>query len=242
MIKAAEFSGLFSILTVKVILLIVRKYYKSIGNSMNIEFYFAFVITVFIASGIPGPSMLLGLTHGMRYGFKNTLYTATGNMVASSIQAIISIAGLGILIATSGTLFMIIKYIGAAYLIYLGIILWRSHGWDIPAKNDVSKKETAPKRNLFYQGFMVAAANPKAIVFFTALFPQFLNPKANSILFYIFMVTVVAVAAFTCLMVYAAGGHKIGQYFKRPNIGKLINKITGGFFIGGGTIIVLSED
>ena len=183
---------------------------------MNIEFYIAFVVTVFVASGIPGPSMLLGLTHGMRYGFKNTMYTATGNMVASSIQAIISIAGLGILIATSGTLFMIIKYIGAAYLIYLGIMLWRSPGWDVSSDNAAREQATAPKKNLFYQGFMVAAGNPKAIVFFTALFPQFLDPKATSVPFYIFMVTVVAVAAFTCLMVYAAGGHKIGQFFKRP--------------------------
>ena len=208
---------------------------------MTLEFCLVFIVTVFVASGIPGPSMLLGLTHGMRYGFKDTAYTASGNMLASSIQAIISIAGLGILIATSGTLFMIIKYIGAAYLIYLGIMLWKSPPWDMHGTEKTSKPTKVPHKKLFYQGFIVAAGNPKAIVFFTALFPQFLNPEIASLSLYIFMVTTVAIAAFTCLMIYAAGGQKIGHFFKNSDISKLVNKITGGAFVSGGLAIIYSN-
>lgn len=208
---------------------------------MTLEFCLVFITTVLIASGIPGPSMLLGLSHGMRYGFKNTAYTATGNMVASSIQAIVSIAGLGILIATSGTLFLMIKYIGAAYLIYLGIMLWKSPPWDMHGAEKAKQANKVSHKKLFYQGFIVAAGNPKAIVFFTALFPQFLNPEIASFSLYVFMVVTVAISAFICLMIYAVGGQKIGHFFKNANISKLINKITGGAFVGGGVAIIVSS-
>lgn len=88
---------------------------------MNAETWIAFLITLYTVSIIPGPSMLLALTHGLRFGAKAALATASGNMLASTIQAAVSIAGLGAIIAASGTIFFAIKYLGAVYLIYLGI-------------------------------------------------------------------------------------------------------------------------
>jgi threonine/homoserine/homoserine lactone efflux protein len=92
----------------------------------DLNFWIIYVLTVFVASIIPGPSMILALTHGIMHGTKLSLYTAFGNSIASMIQASIAITGIGIILTTSTTLFMIIKYIGALYLIYLGIKLFKT--------------------------------------------------------------------------------------------------------------------
>jgi len=208
---------------------------------MNLDTWMIFIFTLYAVSIIPGPSMIIALTHGMQYGAKATLATASGNTVASCLQAIISIAGLGAIIATSGTVFMVIKYLGAIYLIYLGIMLWRSPAWDMQSRSEDSKKGQAPLRKMFKQGFIIAIGNPKAIVFFTALFPQFLTAQSTSFSHYALMVLVTCSSAFICAMLYAIGGHKITQLLKTYNISKLINKITGGFFVSGGLGIMLSS-
>ena len=88
---------------------------------MNLKFILLYSFTVFIASIIPGPSMLLALNHGIKYGLKYTIFTALGNVTATFIQAVLSILGLSILLIQSEIIFYIIKYTGVAYLIFIGI-------------------------------------------------------------------------------------------------------------------------
>ena len=90
------------------------------------EFFLIYAATVFVASIIPGPSMILALTHGVKYGPGKTMATALGNTCASMIQATISIAGLGAVLTASQPMFLTLKYAGAAYLIYLGLNIWFS--------------------------------------------------------------------------------------------------------------------
>ena len=208
---------------------------------MNFDTWIVFVFTLYAVSIIPGPSMIIALTHGMQYGAKAALATASGNALASCIQAVVSIAGLGVIIATSGTVFMVIKYLGAIYLIYLGIMLWRSPAWYIQNRSQDHKKSQAPLIKMFKQGFIVAIGNPKAIVFFTAIFPQFLTTQSSSFSHYALMVLVTCSSAFICAMLYAIGGNKIAQLCKNSNISKFVNKITGGFFVTGGLGIMLSS-
>ena len=207
---------------------------------MSFDTWLIFIVTLYTVSIIPGPSMVLALTHGMQYGAKATIATAAGNTLASCIQAIISIAGLGVIIATSGTVFLIVKYLGALYLIYLGIMLWRSPDWDIKERPQGTKNK-APLLKMFNQGFIIAIGNPKAIVFFTALFPQFLNSQSTSLIHYTVMVLATCSCAFFCAMVYAISGNQIARLFKKSNISRFINKLTGGFFVTGGLAIMLSN-
>ncbi len=93
---------------------------------MSLEFWLLYAVTVFLASISPGPSMLLALTHGMKYGTRRTIATAAGNVIASLLQAAVSIAGLGAILTLSEGVFSVIRWLGAGYLIYLGIVTWRS--------------------------------------------------------------------------------------------------------------------
>lgn len=207
---------------------------------MSFETFILFMMTLYVVSIIPGPSMLLALTHGMRYGARASLATAAGNTVASAIQASISVVGLGVIIATSAPIFMAIKILGALYLVYLGIKLWRAPNWNVSGESVLPSQRT-PCLKLFNQGFLVAIGNPKAIVFFSALFPQFINPELTSFSYYLTMVALTASCAFVCVMVYAVGGQQVAGFFKKRNFAKAFNKITGGLFVGGGIAIALSE-
>src|SRR4030043_1076622 len=93
---------------------------------MSLKFFLVYSITIFVASIIPGPSMLLALTHGLKYGAKRTIASALGNLSITFLQAAVSIAGLGAILLASEGLFNIIKWVGAAYLLYMGIVIWRS--------------------------------------------------------------------------------------------------------------------
>ena len=145
---------------------------------MSFEFLLIYSVTVFVASILPGPSMLLALTHGIKYGAKRTIASALGNVSVTLLQTAISIAGLGAVLLASEGLFNIIKWTGAAYLIYMGISIWCSPNMRVPEKPNSHPAAKAPLRKMYLQGAFVTAGNPKAIVFFTAVFPQFVDHNA----------------------------------------------------------------
>jgi len=207
---------------------------------MNIEFCLVYVSVVFIASIIPGPSMLLALTHGIEYGYKKSVFTALGNTMASVIQAIIAISGLSIIFASSGIVFELIRYAGAIYLIYLGIMLFKA-----PKQNalhvNIKKDKNISASKMFTQAFLIASGNPKAIIFFTALFPQFLSKGSGELMEYVFMILSLALIAFLCMMIYSIAGHKANGFFQSSRIGKYLNQITGGIFIVIGSAVALKN-
>ncbi|NDV22398.1 LysE family translocator [Desulfovibrio sp. JC022] len=207
---------------------------------MSIEFWSVYVMTVFLASIIPGPSMILALTHGIKYGARRAIATALGNSVASFLQAVVSIAGLGALLAASETAFMLVKYAGAAYLVWLGIGVLLSGDFNFEDSGH-GEKETISTRKLFLQGFWVAAGNPKAIVFFSALFPQFISSGQASIQHFAMLLTLLTVIAFGCMMIYACGGEKIKGILKGTAICRYINKALGTAFVGLGISLACSK-
>ena len=208
---------------------------------MSLEFFLVYSITVFVATIVPGPSMLLALTHGMKYGAKRTIASALGNLSITLIQAAISIAGLGAILLASEDLFNIIKWIGAAYLVYIGLIIWRTPGMAVSESTGNHPFSTIPLRNMFLQAAIVTAGNPKAIVFFTAVFPQFIDPKADYISQFSMLMGTVGIIAFSCFMLYAMGGQKIVTLFSKATIGKYINKLIGGTLIGAGIGLAASN-
>jgi homoserine/homoserine lactone efflux protein len=208
---------------------------------MSFEFFFIYSVTVFVASIVPGPSMLLALTHGMKYGAKRTIASALGNVSITLLQAAISIAGLGAILLASEGLFDIIKWIGAAYLIYMGLSIWRSPNLAVSEKPGNHLSSKAPLRKMYIQAAFVTAGNPKAIVFFTAVFPQFIDPNAAFMPQFGMLMGTGGIIAFGCFMIYAIGGQKIVALFSKATIGKYINKIIGGTFIGAGIGLATSN-
>lgn len=208
---------------------------------MSCEFFFIYSVTVFVASIVPGPSMLLALTHGMKYGAKRTIASALGNLSITLLQATISIAGLGAILLTSEDLFNIIKWIGAAYLIYMGLSIWLSPNMTVSDNSNSRSSSKVPLRKMFMQAAFVTAGNPKAIVFFTAVFPQFIKPDAAYIPQFGMLMGTGGIIAFGCFMIYALGGQKIMTLFSKATVGKYFNKIIGGTFIGAGIGLATSN-
>jgi threonine/homoserine/homoserine lactone efflux protein len=154
----------------------------------------------FVVSATPGPNMLLVMSHGARFGLRSAVMTMAGCMTALLCMMSISAAGLGALLHTFPTVFDVLRYVGAAYLAYLGVKLWRSgvptpsgetaDGHDEPGRSDGS---------YYRQGLAVAASNPKAIVFAAAFFPQFIQPELPAMAQF-----VILLATFTVITVFAA--------------------------------------
>lgn len=201
---------------------------------MSFEFFLIYSVTVFVASFIPDPSMLLALTHGMKYGAKKTIASALGNLSITLIQAAISIAGLGAILIASESLFNIIKWAGAGYLIYMGLSIWFSPNISISEEQNLQPASKATLRKMYLQAAFVTAGNPKAIVFFTAVFPQFINPNTAYIPQFSMLMGTGGVIAFGCFMIYAISGEKIMTLFSKATVGRYINKIIGCTFIGAG--------
>ena len=201
---------------------------------MTLEFLMLYSMTVFVASIIPGPSMLLALTHGMQYGAKKTIASALGNVAVTLIQASISIAGLGAILVASEDIFMLIKWAGAAYLVYLGLCIFLSSHSIVPthASSQGHRPTTLPK--MFLQAALVTAGNPKAIVFFTAIYPQFMDPELALLLQSGILLGLGAIIAFSCFMVYAISGQKVVSLFSKARAARYLNKMIGGTFVGVG--------
>ncbi|WP_035066739.1 LysE family translocator [Nitratidesulfovibrio termitidis] len=223
--------------------------------SISWNFLIVYTLTVLVATITPGPSMLLALTHGVRYGVRRALASALGNTAASVLQALVAVAGLGVVLAASEDLFRVVRYAGAAYLVYVGVCMLRASAvplhaaataGDADATGNASVGGTSETpdgpgaRKLFSQAFFVAAGNPKAIVFFTALFPQFLAPGdtlARSAL----LVADLAVIAFLGMMLYAMAGARIAALLATTRAARWYNRTVGVAFIGSGAGLALSD-
>jgi len=185
--------------------------------------------------------MLLALTHGMQYGAKRTTISALGNVTITLIQAFVSIAGLGTILVASESIFQLIKYAGAGYLIYMGIkFLFFSK--KIQLHNEIKNgNKKSSLRNMYMQAAFVTAGNPKAIIFFTAVFPQFIDYNKSFVSQSSILLSICAIIAFICFMIYALGGQKIMFLFSKGKVWQYVKRVIGCSFIGAGIGLALSS-
>jgi len=193
--------------------------------------YFTYIILAITITAVPGPAVVLTIKNSLQYGYKVSMANIFGNFFAMVILASISAIGLGAIILASETIFYTMKILGCIYLVYLGIKIWTS-----PYKNDertsqVKKKDIIP---IFKEGFFVGISNPKAIVFFVALFPQFIDPTREYFLQFTTLILTIEGISFLVLLIYALLAFKFAKYLTNEKTVKQFNKITGGIFIGFG--------
>ncbi|RVV97088.1 LysE family translocator [Mesobaculum littorinae] len=140
---------------------------------MSLDVWLVYVATVLALMSTPGPSQLLMLANSGAHRFARSLSTAAGDLSANILQMLAAGFGLAAIIAASGTALAAIKWAGVAYLIWLGVRMIRKAG---PEQAGPAHARSNPSlRKLYMQGFLTSAANPKAVVFFAALFPQFIT-------------------------------------------------------------------
>lgn len=140
---------------------------------LSFEIWLVFLTTVLAFMVTPGPSHLLMLSNSMTHGFRPSLATAVGDLSANALQMLAAGLGLAAVLVASQYALTIVKWVGVFYLIWMGIRMWRNAS---NPSTPVGAAHAASVRTLWMQGFFTSAANPKAVVFFAALFPQFIDP------------------------------------------------------------------
>lgn len=202
---------------------------------MALSDWLFYTMAVLVLTASPGPSVLLCVSTSVSHGFRQAFIAATGSLLAIFSIMTLSFTGLGVVIATSDLAFSIIKWVGAAYLIYLGVKCLLSSTENI----DVAENHTVatPAFKHWLSGFIVGASNPKAIVFFTALFPQFIDVQSALLPQYVILASTFAVLELFWLTFYALLAHRSSSWLSAPGRAKRFNQLTGGVFIGAGLLL-----
>lgn len=206
---------------------------------MNIEVWVTFVLVAIVATAIPGPAMLLVASHSIGFGVAKTVFTILGNITGLTILSTLSVLGLGSLLIHSPMAFTAVKIMGAMYLIYLGMSLWRKGLSPLSAKSDSNQKSVV---SLYAQGVAVALSNPKAILFTTALFPQFVDPTTNLLPQFLMLVSTFISLSFSCLFICAIAVRRTFTTMGNSKLYRFTGKLFGGSFIGAGGILLISKN
>ena len=146
---------------------------------MQLELWLSFAVASALIIAVPGPTVLLILSRTVERGPASALPLLLGTLPGAMVGMALSFAGLGAVLAASAELFTVVKWLGAAYLVYLGIMQWR-RGRRVAAKPN-GGTPAAEYGGALWQGFLVSTLNPKAIIFYVAFIPQFMNPHAPAL-------------------------------------------------------------
>jgi homoserine/homoserine lactone efflux protein len=201
---------------------------------MSGETWLLFALTETALCAVPGPAVLLVFSMGLSQGASAGIRAGLGVLLANSLYFLFSATSLGVVVVTSQTLFLGIKWAGAVYLLWLGLNMLNSRA-------DLRRHPTGPlasgRSNAFLHGFVTQAANPKALVFFTALLPQFVDPGEP--LFQISILAATSVSLeFTILTVYARLADRVGGMVGQERFGTVINRVGGAALITAGLGLV----
>ena len=202
---------------------------------MFIENWLMFVSIAFVATVTPGPAVFLVISNSVSYGLKNTVITILGNISGLLVMSGLSVLGLSAVLLHSVLLFSIIKFVGAAYLIYLGVKLWR-HGFGRVDSGigSVRKTKLPGLLNRYLQGLFISLSNPKAIAFTMALFPQFLDEAQPLLPQFSFLVLTFMSLSFGCLFSYGYVAENVKSRGRSSGFSAYISKIFGSAFIVSG--------
>lgn len=203
---------------------------------MTLTTYLLYVAAVALLIVTPGPTMLMCMTNSINHGPRRAMTSVAGAVTAVLCVMALSAMGLGALLATSETAFTAAKVAGAAYLIWLGIKTFRSN-----AVLQVEGQAPGAGRSFYLQGFLVGASNPKAVLFFAAFFPQFLNPAAPMLPQFAVLALTFMAFEFTVLTLCALGVARLVPLLKSSGPVKWINRICGGLFTLMGGLLLLTR-
>lgn len=199
---------------------------------MSLETWIAFVLASALVVLIPGPNIVLTINHAVRSGKRSGLATIPGISAGAFFGMSVSLMGAGAVLSASTTLFTLMKLIGAVYLVWLGINLWRAPAEGI-SSNAVHQK---PLKPLFWQSFLISALNPKGPAFYIAFVPQFVT-LSQPVLpqFAILIATFVGVATLnTVFWLLCADG--LRGLFQHPRAMRSLNRVGGGCLMAAGVL------
>ena len=201
---------------------------------MNIDTIIVFSVFSFFYVISPGPAIFLAIANGMSGRLKAVVLSSMGNVLGLFFLSTISNIGLGALILASATLFFIVKIFGAAYLIFLGYKQFKT-SQALRGKNLLQdKNDERTHHSYFVEGFLLAATNPKAILFFIAIFPQFLNIETSLLPQFFTMTLIFMSISFASLFSYGFVAKSAKKFFSSHRGMLWFHRLTGGLFVGMG--------
>ena len=197
-----------------------------------------FVPTFLLVSLTPGMCMTLAMVLGMTQGVRRTLWMMIGELVGVGLVAFAAGAGVAALMLRQPELFALFKWLGGAYLGYLGVMMWRSRGrMAIPLALEAGPP--AARGQLALQGLVTAVANPKGWAFFMALLPPFLDASRPLVGQLAALIAVILSIEFLCLLLYATGGRTLRRLLGESGNVRLLNRIAGSLMVGVGLWLAL---
>jgi len=197
--------------------------------------WLAFVLASSVLLAIPGPTILLVISYALGHGKKSTTALVAGVALGDFAAMTASLAGLGALLAASATIFTILKWIGAAYLIYMGIKLWRA----VPAPEVPVESAPVKSKRIFLHTFAVTALNPKSIIFFVAFLPQFLDTASPLLPQMVIFESTFLVLATLNATLYAVMASAARRTIRSNSAQRAVNRIGGSLLIGAGLLAAL---
>jgi threonine/homoserine/homoserine lactone efflux protein len=198
-----------------------------------LDLYLAYIAACFLIAIIPGPTVTVIIANSLRHGTRAGLLNVAGTQLGLGLMMLVLVVGLSSVIAAMGSLFEVLRWAGAAYLVWLGYKLLR-------APDALGERSAAPepRGGFFLQGFLVMMANPKGLLWFGAFIPQFVDPKGE----YVSQIVLLGVTAMAVALVsdgaYALLIGRAGALLSRKRV-RLVSRLSGGFLIGGGIWLAL---
>ncbi len=200
---------------------------------MSPDLWIAFALTSAAILAVPGPTVLLVISYALANGRGSGLVTVPGVTLGDFIAMTASMLGAGAILALSATLFTVLKLVGAAYLIWLGVQLWRA---DPSPESPGQTARSASARRMFWNSCLVTALNPKSIIFFVAFVPQFIDPARPLLLQFAILEATFLVLAAANVAVWASLAGSLQAEFRRPSTVRLFSRVGGSFLIGAGLL------
>ncbi|BAC96593.1 putative threonine efflux protein [Vibrio vulnificus YJ016] len=208
-------------------------------RSMNFALLSAFIPTFFFVSITPGMCMTLALTLGMSIGYKRTLWMMLGELVGVAVVSVAAVVGIAAVMLNYPMLFISFKILGATYLVYLGIQMWRSRG-KLSLSAETGPVSRANNWQLIIQGFITAIANPKGWAFMISLLPPFIDKSAPLPPQLLLLVGIILISEFVCMTLYATGGKGLKRLLGQSQNVRRLNRIAGSLMIGVGIWLFFS--
>jgi homoserine/homoserine lactone efflux protein len=197
-----------------------------------------FTLTCFLSAS-PGPVMLSCMTNGGHYGMGKAFYGMAGASLGNLLLVGCSAVGLGILLTEAEGVFTLIKWLGAGYLIVMGVQLWMK---PVGKSLNGEMRFTSSAQKLFWQSVGIAVSNPKAIIYFSALFPQFINPEQALLPQFALLTVIFLSLDLVWMTIYAKSGSYIVSWLKSPEHHRLFNRLSASALIAAGILLGLTKN
>jgi len=200
---------------------------------MDLTLWLTYLLATIILSLSPGPGVFSSLSSGLNHGFRMGVWNGIGMQAANFVLICVVSVGLGAMLLASETLFEVVKWIGVAYLVYLGIVTWRA-----PARGFQQEKDDLHgAKDIFLKGFLVNITNPKGIIFYAAILPQFIDVQRPQAMQYAIFAVTTLVVDIVVMAGYTALAAKVLRVMRDPARLRWVNRTLGGAFVAAGVAL-----